>query len=146
MTARGGFTLLEMMVVLVMMGIAAAVAAPALRPPAARTVPAAVDSLVRVLARARASAARRGGRVRVEVRDGAFAVLSDDDEEAADTLASGTLPLPADGRVSAGTGGAASVMFDAVGRARADRIFVAGPDARVAVVLDPWSGSARAIR
>ncbi|HEV7590050.1 MAG TPA: prepilin-type N-terminal cleavage/methylation domain-containing protein, partial [Longimicrobium sp.] len=66
----GGFTLIELLVVLAMLAISAAVAVPALRPPAERSAGAAADSLLHVLARARADAATRGTPVHVAVRLG----------------------------------------------------------------------------
>jgi type II secretion system protein H len=143
----GGFTLIELLVVMAMLAIAAAVAVPALRPPAERSVGAASDSLLHVLARARADAAARGVPVRVEVRagDGAFAVMAETDG-GMDTLRAGSLPLPADGRVVGGREGIARIAFDASGRARADRVAVTGDGGRIDVAVDPWSGIARAAR
>ncbi|HSU15692.1 GspH/FimT family pseudopilin [Longimicrobium sp.] len=148
--ATRGFTLIELLVVMAMLAIAASVAVPALRPPHERSAGAAADSLLHVLARARADAATRGTPVRVEVRpgDGAFAVTADADDGARDTLRAGTLPLPADGRVVAGRAGgdAARVSFDAAGRARADRIGVADAGGRIDITVDAWSGAAHAAR
>jgi general secretion pathway protein H len=144
-----GFTLIELLVVMAMLAIAAAVAVPALRPPHERSAGAAADSLLHVLARARADAASRGTPVRVEVRpgDGAFAVTADADDGARDTLRSGTLPLPAGGRVLGGRNGdPARVAFDPAGRARADRIAVADAGGRIGITVDAWSGAARAAR
>ena len=145
---RGGFTLIELLVVLAMLAIAAAVAVPALRPPAERSAGAAADSLLHVLARARADAAARGTAVRVEVRagDGAFAVVADGDDGTRDTLRAGSLPLPAGGRIVGGREGAARVAFDAAGRARADRMAVTDERGGIGIVVDAWSGSAHAAR
>jgi len=148
LAGRRGFTLMELMVVLAMLAIAAAVAAPALRPPRERSAGAAADSLLHVLARARAGAAARGTLVRVEVRagDGAWVVAGAAGDGGEDTLAAGELPLPADGRLLAGPAGAARVSFEPAGRARAGHMAVTDPGGRIEIVVDPWSGAARAAR
>ncbi|HYH83188.1 MAG TPA: GspH/FimT family pseudopilin [Longimicrobium sp.] len=145
---RSGFTLVELLVVLAMLAIAAAVAVPALRPPAERSAGAAADSLLHVLARARADAAARGTTVGVEVRagDGGFSVIADGDDGGRDTLRAGSLPLPAGGRVIGGRDGEARASFDAAGRARADRMAVTDEGGRIEIIVDPWSGAARAAR
>ena len=76
---RRGVTLLELLVVLVLMGIAAAVVAPALRPPAegrigAQRSPATAETLV---AEARRTAIRRGEPLRLRLDpDGAWALVT----------------------------------------------------------------------
>src|SRR5688572_6189154 len=64
---RSGFTLVEIVVVLIMLGIAAAVAVPAFRPPAERSAGAAARALRELYADARNQAARRGVAVVVEL-------------------------------------------------------------------------------
>ncbi|HEV7590950.1 MAG TPA: hypothetical protein VGO40_22755, partial [Longimicrobium sp.] len=73
-------------------------------------------------------------------------VIVDMDDGEGDTLRAGSLPLPAGGRVVGGRGEAARVSFDAAGRARADRMAVTDEGGRIAIVVDPWSGDARAAR
>ena len=143
-----GFTLVELLVVLAMLAIAAAVAVPALRPPAERSAGAAADSLLHVLARARTDAAARGTPVHVEVRagDGRFAVTADGEDGARDTLRAGSLPLPPGGRASGGRRGTARMSFDASGRARADRVALTDEGGRIEIVVDAWSGAARPAR
>lgn len=84
---RGGFTLIELVVVLVVMGLATALVAPALLPPAQER-PA---SLQRVIADVQSSALRRGEPMLLRVdRDGAWSAhgASSDTEE---RLGAGTL-------------------------------------------------------
>lgn len=71
--ARRGVTLLELLVVLVLMGISAAVVAPALNPPAESRA----NSSVALVERARRAATARGEPVRLQIAaDGAWAIVS----------------------------------------------------------------------
>ncbi len=62
-SARAGLTLLELLVVLTLLGLAAALAAPALRPPAAPPA----TPLARTVAEARATALRRAEALQLDV-------------------------------------------------------------------------------
>jgi prepilin-type N-terminal cleavage/methylation domain-containing protein len=133
---RGGFTLAELLAVLVVMGLAAAVAAPALRPPdEAGAVPAAA-ALREAYGAARGAAARRVVPVAVEVEaeTGRWALLAELPDGARDTLREGRLPL---GGATLAGGGA---RFTPLGRARAEPATFAGGGARVEVRVDPWTG------
>jgi prepilin-type N-terminal cleavage/methylation domain-containing protein len=142
---RRGFTLIELVVVLAMLAIAAAVAVPALRPPAERSAGAAADSLRRVLIGARGDAGRRGVPVAVLVRasDATFVTMTLDAAGVADSLAAGSLPVPAGGRVTGSRGGLVRAVFEPTGRARADRVAFVDEGGRVEIGVDPWSGDAR---
>jgi prepilin-type N-terminal cleavage/methylation domain-containing protein len=142
---REGFTLPELLTVIVVLGIAAAAAIPALRPPAERSAGAAADALRRLYADARGDAAGRGVPVVVELETagGTFVVRTAPEEGDADTLRRGALPLPPEARLLGGRGGLARAAFDATGRARADLVTVVHGEVRHAVRVDPWTGAAR---
>jgi prepilin-type N-terminal cleavage/methylation domain-containing protein len=142
--SSAGFTLTEMLVVLVMMGIAAAGAVPAFRPPAERSAGAAARALRYVYADARGEAARRGTAVVVEVETatGKWRMGTDPvDGTAPRTLKVGALPLPAEGRVSGGEGGTARAVFGFTGRARAHAVTIGEGAERHEVRVDGWTGA-----
>lgn len=144
--SRSGFTLMEIVVVLMMLGVAAAVAVPAFRPPAERSAGAAARALREVYADARNQAARRGVAVVVEIRTatGEWRLAADpDDGTAPRTLEAGTLPLPAEGRLSGGRDGTARAAFSPLGRARADGVVISHGEVRHEVWVDGWTGAAR---
>jgi type II secretory pathway pseudopilin PulG len=131
-------TIVELLVVIAIVGIAAAAAVPAFR--AADGAAAAAEALTDEWRRARGDAVRRGVPVEV-VLEGTGAWVertAPGDGSAPDTLRTGTLPLPDGARVRGG-----AVRFDALGRARADRVTIEhGREIHVAWV-DPWTGAAR---
>ncbi len=144
--SRSGFTLVEILVVLMMLAIAAAVTVPAFRPPAERSAGAAARALREVYADARSQAARRGVAVVVEIRTatGEWRLIADpEDGTAPRTLEVGTLPLPAEGRLSGGRDGTARAAFTPLGRARADRVTITEGEVRHEVSVDGWTGAAR---
>ena len=144
--SRSGFTLVEVVVVLAMLAITAAVVVPAFRPPAERSAGAAARALREVYANARSQAARRGVAVVVEVRTatGEWRLATDPEDGAPPrTLEAGTLPLPAEGRLSGGRGGRARAAFTPLGRARADRVTITEGGVRHEVSVDGWTGTAR---
>ncbi|HEU4455789.1 MAG TPA: GspH/FimT family protein [Longimicrobium sp.] len=144
--SRSGFTLVEIVVVLMMLAIAAAVAVPAFRPPAERSAGAAARALRELYADARNQAARRGVAVVVELTTatGEWRLAADpEDGTAPRTLAVGTLPLPAEGRLAGGREGVARAAFSPLGRARADRVTITEGEVRHEVSVDGWTGAAR---
>ena len=141
---RSGFTLPELLTVIVVLGICAAVAAPAFRPPG-RSAAAAAEALRSVFLDARGAAAREGTTVTVELRTatGEFAVVAERAGGIADTLNVGVLPVPPEGVVRGGEGGVARAAFDPLGRARADRVSITEREVRHEVTVDAWTGAAR---
>lgn len=137
-----GFTLAEVVVVVLVLGIAAAVAAPALRRPDEHGAGAAAEALRRVYAEARGDAARRGEPVLVvlETATDSFAVFAEAAGGARLLLRAGQLPLPA-GSILGGREGRAHARFTPLGRARADRVTLVQGDVRHVVEVDPWTGA-----
>ncbi|HEU0301517.1 MAG TPA: prepilin-type N-terminal cleavage/methylation domain-containing protein, partial [Longimicrobium sp.] len=119
-----GFTLVEVMTVVLVMGIVAAVAVPALRPPREQSAGAAAEALRRVYADARAASAARGVPVVVvlETATDSFAVYAERESGVRELVRAGRLPLPPDGSVLGGREGRAHARFTPLGRARADRV------------------------
>ncbi len=140
---RAGFTLVELVVVLVVLGVALAVAAPGMRPPAhgARSVAA---RLADVAAAARSTAAARGGvvTVTIELASGAYVVVERRSPyRAADTLRSGVLALPPGARLEGGRDGWAELTFHPLGHVRADPLAVVGAGPPHEIVVSPFTAS-----
>jgi prepilin-type N-terminal cleavage/methylation domain-containing protein len=96
---RRGVTLLELLIVLVLMGIAAAVVAPMLR----LATPAVASPAAAVLQRARQAAVRRAEPLRVELAaDGAWRLTSQRDGVAIDSGSVARADIPASGLADAG--------------------------------------------
>jgi prepilin-type N-terminal cleavage/methylation domain-containing protein len=111
---RRGFTLLELLVVLVMLGLAVALVLPSLR------VPDRARAQSSVLERARATAVRRGEAVRLVIaRDGAWTVRATSDTTDA-ILLSGT------GTEASGPDIAQSVVISALGTCLPEGAFAVG--------------------
>jgi prepilin-type N-terminal cleavage/methylation domain-containing protein len=142
--ADAGFTLLEVVTVVLVLGIAAAVAVPALRPADERSAAAAAEALRAVYADARAVSARRGEPVTVvlETATDSFAVFAEPADGPRRVLRAGRLPLPEDGSISGGRNGRAQARFTPLGRARADRVTLADGGDRHVVRVDAWTGDA----
>ncbi len=139
-----GFTLVEVLTVVVVIGIAAAVAVPALRPPREQSAGAAAEALRRVYAEARGEAAARGVPVVVvlETATDSFAVFAEREAGVRELIRAGQLPLPPDGSVLGGREGRAHARFTPLGRARADRVTLVDGDDRLEVRVDAWTGEA----
>lgn len=140
-----GFTLVEMLVVLMMIGIAAMTVAPALRRPDERGATPSADALAAAIAQARLAAVTRAVPVTVEVdlASGRWWTVAHPADRPADTADAGALPLAADTRLAGGDGSVARVAFDGVGRARADRLTVGDAEGTQEIVVDAWTGAAR---
>ena len=142
--ARAGFTLVEVAVVIVLLGIAAAIAAPALRPPREQGAAVAAEALRAVYRDARGEAARRGVPVLVvlETATDSFAVFAEPEGARREVVRVGELPLPDDAAIAGGRGGRAHARFTPLGRARADRLTLVDGDHRETVDVDAWTGDA----
>lgn len=144
--SRRGFTLVELLVVLIVLGIAVAVGAPAL-PRAGFGAASASDQLMRILYRAGRMAAERGRTVRVELDPDASAY-----RVRMEATGSAEGALIASGSFGAGSrdsifsladnGSAVPVFrFDPLGRAEGGPVIVDdGRGEGVIVAVDPWTG------
>ncbi|HEX6911616.1 MAG TPA: GspH/FimT family pseudopilin [Longimicrobium sp.] len=143
---RRGFTLVEMIVVLAVIGLAAAVSAPAFvewsRDEAAR---APADPLIAVLETARRTAAQRGQRITVVVDPGTGQWRAWAGGDPADSVAAGVVELPAGARLVA-QGGRARYDFDPLGAAWGAPVRITGGGVELAVEVDRWTGDARVAR
>ncbi|HEX7120050.1 MAG TPA: GspH/FimT family protein [Longimicrobiales bacterium] len=142
---RRGLSLLELVVVLLLLGIAASVAAPALaRLAAPDPVRDGAERVRTVLRRARLTAVQRGRTVVVvvvpEQRRYRAWLVGDD----ARPLADGVIELPADFRLQA-TSPRPTFTFSPRGRASGEAIVVRGAGRAASVVVDPWTGDPRVL-
>jgi general secretion pathway protein H len=140
----GGFTLIELVVVLAIIGLAASVVAPAFRRLGqdARTT---ADALTATYAAARRAATERGVAVTlvIETATGQFLGMTDPAPGLPrDTVASGALPFAAGTHLDGGHEGWAVVTFDALGRGRGDRVTLIQGEQRYDIRVDPWTATA----
>ncbi|HEX6367416.1 MAG TPA: GspH/FimT family pseudopilin [Longimicrobium sp.] len=141
---RAGFTLVEMLVVLMMIGVAGMTVVPALRRPDERGASPSADALAAAIARARLAAVTRAVPVSVEVdlAAGVWSAVAHPADRPADTTDAGALPLSSDTRLAGGDGRVARVAFDGLGRARADRLAVSDGGGTQEIIVDAWTGAA----
>jgi prepilin-type N-terminal cleavage/methylation domain-containing protein len=143
--ARRGFTLLELLVVIAIVGMLAAVAAPALR--GRGDDGEVVRKLASLYDAARGVALDRGRRVDVllELSSGSYYVLGETSSGGdVDTVRAGRLDLPAGARLTGGRDGWARHTFDALGRARGDRLMLDDARGRHDLATDFGTGAVRA--
>jgi hypothetical protein len=134
-----------MLVVLMMVGAGAMVVVPAFRRPDERGASPSADALAAAIGRARLAAVTRAVPVTVEVdlAQGRWTTVARPVDGAADTVDADALPVSPDTRLAGGDGALAAVMFDVLGRARADRITVSDRGGAQEVDVDAWTGAAR---
>jgi prepilin-type N-terminal cleavage/methylation domain-containing protein len=140
---RGGFTLVELLVVVLILGLAVGAAVPTLRGSrgGGREVARATTAL---LGRAREAALQRGERVTVSVElgSGAFVVTASRATGVpGDTIRRGTLRLGS-ARLVGGAAWAYATTFDPTGRARAQPLTVVDDEDRYDIQVSPWTGMA----
>lgn len=142
---RAGFTLWEMALVLAILGIALALAAPAIGNFGTYRAQSDADGLLTLLRDARGEAVRAGTvtTVRLDPQTGGFRI---------DTVGVGGAGIFAAGTVN--LGGATTLVtdldrlqfvFQPTGAAYADSVGVRGAGGTVIVQVDPWSGVAYAL-
>ncbi|MDH3291126.1 MAG: type II secretion system GspH family protein [Gemmatimonadota bacterium] len=143
-TGRPGFTLIEVVVVLTILGIAAAVTAPGL----ARMLGGGADGVVRdvvsAYGTAREAAATRAARTSVllELGTGAYWVVAGPSAgDVADTIRQGRLSLTPEIRLTGGDRGWAVTTFDPLGHARGNRVFVSEGQEVHEIAADPWTAA-----
>ena len=141
---RRGFTLVELLVVLMILAIAAAAVAPTLRAANRRPAADAGRAAAALARRAQHAAAVRGGRVTVsiELATGRFWSTAPGAALAgADTLEAGVVARGAGARWSGGSDGWGTLTFDPDGPARADLLEVTDGRERYALLVSPWTGA-----
>jgi len=136
----GGFSLVEIVVVLLILGVSAAIVVPSLRAGARdEGVPAAAPEIARLLRAARRAALEQAVPVTVSITPGSrrYMVWAEQSDTAGD-LGQGALPggeiTPAGGRSRF------QVVFDRFGTAAPDSLTVRGSEGSAVVGVNRWSG------
>ena len=143
--ARRGFTLWEMALVLLVLGIAAGLAVPAFaRLGAEQGSPDATQELLQLLRSARRAAVAHGVTVTLVVDPGSGRYVADSaGVEGVGALSEGTLALGRAGALQTDLP-RLRYAFRATGAALADSVLVRAAAGAALVTVDPWSGEARA--
>ncbi|HEX2207390.1 MAG TPA: GspH/FimT family pseudopilin, partial [Longimicrobium sp.] len=81
--------------------------------------------------------------VDVDFASGRWSAVAHPADRPADTVDAALLPTSPRTRLAGGDGKAARIAFDALGRARADRLAVSDEEGTQEVVVDAWTGAAR---
>jgi prepilin-type N-terminal cleavage/methylation domain-containing protein len=143
-----GFTLLELMIVLLIMGAVAAVAVPMAVPRQASGTAATEQDLVGIFAAARREAVARATAttLHLELTSGTFVLLAErSTSPEADTLRVGAIRLPPGVSLAGGRQGWARAAFDALGRTHGDRLYIIAEGERRELLLD-LASAARPLR
>jgi prepilin-type N-terminal cleavage/methylation domain-containing protein len=141
---RPAFTLVEVVVVLALMGILAAVTAPAFVAPRAESEPLAIATEVRrVLERARSTALARGATVTVtiEPRTARYRVDIDTADER-ELVVDSTIAI-APGAAIAATAPRLRLRIEPTGAVWGDSVVITSNDRAAIVSADRWSGEIR---
>lgn len=139
----GGFTLIELVVVLMILGVAGAMVVPALA--GKRAAETTASELAAIYRAARDAAVDRAVVVTValDLRSGRYEVFTDPAEgAAAQTIRTGTLGMSSGVRLRGeSAAGWVVTSFDPFGRARGGWVEIADGEERYEVSTDPWTAS-----
>jgi len=135
---RRGFTLIELIVVMLIIGIAGFVIVPALLRDAPSDTAAVAQPMATVLRAARRVAIDSGQSARLVLDPSSLRYVVQMSSSAR-TVAEGTVPLPAGATVAADSA-RATFQFAPNGTAIGDSIVVSGAAQRVFVAVDRWTG------
>lgn len=142
---RRGFTLIELVVVILLLGIVAGVSVPALaRRGEDDALAAAAGDVVGLLGRARRTALERGRSVTLALDPASGRYQVRLTGESGDVVAEGTLALAGGVQLEAGHTGAAwvHVVFSPLGAAEGGPVIVRRGGRAAVVALDRWTGEA----
>jgi len=145
---RGGFTLVEMLVVIAILAVMAAVSVPAIRDLRARDpLVLAASVTTTLLARARLTAVERATPVRVVIDPVGlhYWVRALRSGAAPDSVMSDTLLIPGDVTLG-GTSARLAVTFTPSGEASGDAIVLTWRGRSASVAADAWTGDAHVTR